>query len=203
MSDDHTPKIIVDDDWKSQARAEKERLAKQAAEKAARPAPFGAPPAAASPPGTKPSAPRAAEAAPAGVDGDDEDAGPVQFDDLIRLLATQALMYLGAFPDPQTGRAVVALDVAKVNIDLLAILEEKTKGNLTEDEAAVLKGTSHELRMQYVEVARAIQRAVAEGRLGADGTIRPAAPPPGQPGIPGSGGPRGAEPRGPMPPLRG
>ncbi len=202
MSDDHTPKIIVDDDWKSQARAEKERLAKQAAEKATRPAPFGAPPAAASPPGAKPSAPRAAEAPPAGVEGDDEDAGPVQFDDLIRLLATQALMYLGAFPDPQTGRAVVALDVAKVNIDLLAILEEKTKGNLTEDEAAVLKGTSHELRMQYVEVARAIQRAVAEGRLGADGTIRPAGPAPGQPGIPGSG-PRGAEPRGPMPPLRG
>lgn len=134
MSDDQTPKIIVDDDWKSQARAEKEKL------KASEPA--------------KPNAERA-------------DAMPekIGFEHLVEVLATQALAYLGAYPDPQTGRAMLAPDLAKLHIDLLGVLEEKTRGNLTEDESRKLKGILHELRMQFVEISKAIAKAVQEGKI--------------------------------------
>lgn len=160
MSDDTQPKIIVDDDWKSEARKEKERLAEES---------------------------KSAKASGEGKPGADE---PLGFIDLIRMFATQALMYLGAFPDPQTGKAVVALDVAKMNIDLLAILEEKTKGNLSEDESSLLSGALNDLRMQYVEIAKAVQQAQAEGRIGADGTIGGGLGGPGAagPGAPGAGG---------------
>lgn len=167
MSDQ--PKIIVDSDWKSQARAEKERLA-AAEQKPARPTP-AAPPA----PGA---APGAAPAKDAG--------GPQQiqadFEELIRLLASQALLYMGAFPDPETGRAVVALDYARLNVDLLGMLEEKTKGNLSEQESTLLTRTLYELRMQYLEVAKAVAKAVEEGRVtrmaaGGAGEARRPAPP--------------------------
>ena len=94
-------------------------------------------------------------------------------------------MYLGAFPDPQTGQAMVALDVAKLNIDLLAVLQEKTRGNLAEDEQERLDGTVSELRVQFVEVAKAVKQASDEGRL----QQSPGGPGPG-PG-PGMGPPMG------------
>ncbi|USN98143.1 MAG: DUF1844 domain-containing protein [Phycisphaeraceae bacterium] len=144
MADGDQPKIIVDDDWKSQARAEKAKLAEEAKAQQAEPEAGGLP-------------------------------EKIGFIDLIRLLATQALMYMGAFPDPQTGKAMVALDIAKMNIDLLGVVEEKSRGNLSDDEKKMLEGTLHELRMQYVEIARAIQKAADEGRIGPDGTMRPPA----------------------------
>ncbi len=153
MADGDQPKIIVDDDWKSQARAEKAKLAEEVKAK------------------------EVAGAAPP-----DE----IGFTDLIRLLATQALMYMGAFPDPQTGKAMVALDIAKMNIDLLGVVEEKTRGNLSDDEKKMLEGTLHELRLQYVEIARAIQKAADEGRIGPDGTMQAPSPAPGTPGAPGA-----------------
>lgn len=147
------PKIVVDADWKAQARAEKERLAS-----AEKPAPAA--------PGAKPAA-----GAPEPVEA--------TFEELVRLLATQTLMYLGAFPDPETGRAVVALDYAKLHVDLLAVLEQKAKGNLTPQEQSMLTRVLHELRMQYVEVARAVAKAVEEGRVAraGPGGVQPVAPP--------------------------
>ncbi|MFM9996308.1 MAG: DUF1844 domain-containing protein [Phycisphaerales bacterium] len=144
------PKIIVDTDWKAQAQAEKEKLT--AAEK----------------PAARSAAPAPTAGAPAGQ-GPGGETIEASVDELIRLLATQALMYLGAFPDPETGRAVVALDYAKLHIDLLGILEQKTKGNLTEQEGTMLTRALHELRMQYVEVAKAVAKAVQEGRVSKSG----------------------------------
>ena len=141
MADGDQPKIIVDDDWKSQAQAEKEKLAEQSK------ADEGAPK-----PGELPE--------------------KIGFTDLVRMFATQALMYMGAFPDPQTGKAVVALDVAKMNIDLLGVLEEKTKGNLDKDEQSLLDESVVALRSQFVEITRMIDQAQAEGRIGPDGTLR-------------------------------
>ncbi|MCL4221894.1 MAG: DUF1844 domain-containing protein [Phycisphaerales bacterium] len=138
MSDDQTPKIIVDDDWKSQARAEKERL------KASEP----------------PRAPARQEPEEGG--GVPEKIG---FEHLLEVLATQALMYLGAYPDPQTGRAVLAPDLAKLHIDLLGVVEEKTRGNLTPDEKRKIDGILHELRMQFVEISKAIAKAIEEGKI--------------------------------------
>lgn len=134
MSDPQAPKIIVDDDWKSSAKAEKEKLAAAEREKAEQgQGPMGLP----------------------------EKLG---FKELISLFATQALMYLGAIPD-QSGRAMVSLEVAKLNIDLLAVVQEKTKGNLSEQEQEMIDGTLSELRMQFVEVARAVDKAAADGTL--------------------------------------
>ncbi len=139
MSDE--PKIIVDSDWKSQAQAEKDRLAAKAQESK-----------------PKSSDPAAGHPGP----GDEH---PADFLELIRLLASQALLYLGAIPDPQTGRAILAPDMARFNIDLLGVLEEKTKGNLSEEESKILTSTLYELRLQYVEISRAIDKAIAEGRI--------------------------------------
>lgn len=134
MSDPDTPKIIVDDDWKSSAKAEKEKLA--AAEKE-----------------------KAEQAGAAG--GIPEQLG---FKELISLFATQALMYMGAIPD-QSGRSMVSLEVAKLNIDLLAVVKEKTKGNLSDEEQQMIDGTLNELRMTFVEVAKAVEQAAADGTL--------------------------------------
>lgn len=155
MTDENQPpKLIVDDDWKSQAQAEKQRLAEKEAQAQAKKQGSGG-----------------------GQGGIPEELG---FTDLIQVMATQALSYMGAFPDPQTGKAMVALDLARLHIDLLSVIEEKTKGNLTEDEAATLKGTLHELRTQFVEISKYLQQAAAEGKLEQMG--QPGGQPGGMPG---------------------
>lgn len=134
MSDQETPKIIVDDDWKSSAKAEKEKLAAAAKEKAKNTNAAGGLP---------------------------EQLG---FKELISLFATQALMYMGAIPD-QSGRSMVSLEIAKLNIDLLGVVQEKTKGNLSDEEQEMMDGTLNELRMQFVEVVKAVEKAEADGTL--------------------------------------
>jgi len=152
------PKIIIDSDWKSQAQAEKDKLA---AGSKAKPASPSAPSATAPATGT----PASASQGPDAAEDLDAENRPIGIQDLVSLLVTQALMYLGAMPDPQTGRAVVAPEYAKLHIDMLAVLEEKTKGNLTEKESQLLSRAVQELRLEFVEVAKAIQKAVAEGKL--------------------------------------
>ncbi len=135
MADPHEPKIIIDTDWKAQAQAEKEKLA--AREAASRPAAQG-------------------------------EAGERQytpFEDLVSLLVAQTLSYMGAFPDPRTGQAVVSLEYAKMHIDMLGALEEKTRGNLTEAEQKMLQRTLTELRMEFVEVSKALAEAVKQGKV--------------------------------------
>ncbi|MBX3386010.1 MAG: DUF1844 domain-containing protein [Phycisphaeraceae bacterium] len=133
---DSAPKIVIDSDWKSQAQAEKERLA--AAERSKAPMSRSA---------GDPAVPQ---------EGDGEGLPEANFKALIGTLITNALMYLGAFPDPQSGRAMVAPEYAKFHIDLLGVLQEKTKGNLTEEEQQDIDHSIRELRMQFVEVMRAV-----------------------------------------------
>jgi hypothetical protein len=166
MAEPEQPKIIIDTDWKSQAQAEKERLSK--ATKPQTPAPG---PSAAAAPG----APGEASDAPGEGPKIPEKVG---FRELVSLLISQAIAYLGGYPDPRTGQAMVALDLAKLHIDLLGVLEEKTKGNLTENESKLLQRALQELRMEFVEVARAVERAVTEGRAKTvGGGADPGAPP--------------------------
>lgn len=186
------PKLIIDSDWKSQAQAEKEKLAAQERERAAKQqqqAQAGFPGSAAG---------GMAAGGGVGAGGGPDDRMPeASFDELIRMFILPTLTYLGAFPDPETGRAVVALDVAKLHIDLLALLETKTKGNLTADESSALTRVLHELRLQFVETSKAVAKAMQEGRVSrgggpggfagggvmpATGPIPPAAP--ASPGIP-------------------
>ncbi len=106
----------------------------------------------------------AEKAAPKAAEGA-EDNRPIGFEDLVGMLATQSLSYLGYVPDPYTGQAMVSLEYAKLNIDLLGVLEIKTKGNLSETEKASLEKTVSQLRAAFVEVSYAVAKAVKEGKI--------------------------------------
>ncbi len=117
MSDD-APKIHIDDDWKSEAAAEKERLAEQVESK---------------------------------------EAGPIPeptFIEIVQTLAMQAMVGLGGMQGPSGQPIPANLDLAKHFIDMLDVLEKKTKGNLEQNEQEILDTTLHQLRLAYVEVVR-------------------------------------------------
>ncbi len=98
------------------------------------------------------------------------------FTELVNLLASQAIMSMGQ-RDPQTGQVYIALEMAQFNIDLLAELETKTKGNLTEEESTRLTQILSELRMIYVDTAKAVEQAMKEGKVA---PVSPEAPNPEQ-----------------------
>ncbi|WP_425615924.1 DUF1844 domain-containing protein [Anatilimnocola sp. NA78] len=75
---------------------------------------------------------------------------PASFIVLVQTLATQASVALGVISDPRTNKPEVNLDLAKHFIDTLALLEGKTKGNLTSDEASLLSAATSQLQMAYV-----------------------------------------------------
>lgn len=72
---------------------------------------------------------------------------------LISTLTTQAFFSMGAFKVEGQDDREPDLELAKYNIDMLETLEEKTKGNLSEDEAKVLAETLNQVRMAYVKIA--------------------------------------------------
>jgi hypothetical protein len=78
---------------------------------------------------------------------------PASFSFLVATLAAQAATALGLAPDPD-GKTETNLELAKHFIDTLGLLEEKTKGNLTADEAALLTQSTTQLRMAYVGVQK-------------------------------------------------
>ncbi len=75
----------------------------------------------------------------------------INFLTFIFSLNSSVLMNLGVIEDPGTGRKTKNLPMAKQTIDILGMLEEKTKGNLIDDEASMLKNILYELRMLYVK----------------------------------------------------
>ncbi len=156
-ADSNEPKLIIDTDWKAQAQAEKEKLA-QTVKPAAKPA-------------AGPNPTPGAGSSPAGALGDPsagappEADQPASFDELVRMLAMQALTFLGEIPDPQSGQRLFAPEYARRFIDMIGILEEKTKGNLSKEEDEGLRGVAADLRMAYVELSKAVAKAVAEGKI--------------------------------------
>ncbi|MBA7687436.1 hypothetical protein ES703_95899 [subsurface metagenome] len=119
-------KIIIDEDWKNQAQKEKEILAAQ--EKVEKEKE------------TEQKARR--EPLPQG-----------NFAALVSMLVTQALFALGAVRFEGQKEKEPDLELAKYNIDMLETLQEKTKGNLSEEEKKVLETTLNEVRMAYVKIA--------------------------------------------------
>ena len=75
---------------------------------------------------------------------------PASFPMLVSTLATQALVALGQLADPLAGQPMLNLPIARHFIDTLALLEQKTKGNLSADESAMLTEVLHQLRMAFV-----------------------------------------------------
>jgi hypothetical protein len=78
----------------------------------------------------------------------------VDFATFVLSLNHSALVHLGVAPDPVSGQSEVNLPLARQTIDLLALLQEKTKGNLTGEEERILEQILYELRLRYVETAR-------------------------------------------------
>lgn len=75
----------------------------------------------------------------------------IDFTTFVMSLNASALLHLGVVADPATGAKHRNLPLAKQTIDILGMLEEKTKGNLTEDEARLLGNLLHDLRMRFVK----------------------------------------------------
>jgi hypothetical protein len=78
----------------------------------------------------------------------------IDFTTLILSLSHSALLHLGDAPDPASGEVQVNLPMARQSIDLVAMLQEKTRGNLTGDEERMLSQALFDLRMRYVEVTK-------------------------------------------------
>ncbi len=74
----------------------------------------------------------------------------ITFSTFIVSLNAAVLANLGIIDEPGTGRRTKNLSLAKQTIDVLAMLEEKTRGNLTHDEATMLKSILYDLRIIYV-----------------------------------------------------
>lgn len=78
----------------------------------------------------------------------------VDFLNLVVSMSHSALLHLGDAPDPVTGAREKDLPLARQTIDLLAMLQEKTHGNLSGEEERVLTQAIYDLRMRFVEVAQ-------------------------------------------------
>ena len=83
------------------------------------------------------------------------------FVQLVMMLSSSALQQMGKLVDPQAKKAQVNLEAAQATIDLLDMLEAKTKGNLDQDEARMLRDTLMSLKMNFVETTEAAAGAPA------------------------------------------
>jgi hypothetical protein len=102
-----------------------------------------------------------------------------RFIEFVMMQAQNAALFLGQIPNPQTGQGEVNLDLAKMFIDQLAMIQEKTRGNLTNEEAAVLRNTLSNLQMAFVEVSQ--NKGGSSPAAPASTPVEaPAAPPPEQ-----------------------
>lgn len=125
MTEPEEPKLIIDEDWKTQVQREKEQLKTtpspqdQAAEKNS-----------------------SGEALPQPPEA--------SFPLLVHTLATQAMAALGQIPDEHGNPLPVSFEYAKHFIDMLGMVEEKTKGNLSDDESSFLSEALHGLRLVFV-----------------------------------------------------
>ena len=126
-------KIHIDADWKAEAQADKVKLAAKEAEAAEQ-----------------------AASTPKGFP-------PADFKGLMGLLASQAIMGLGAMQDPEGRGLMIDLDGARYAIDMLVVLQEKTEGNLSDEESKELDTIIPELRSRYVQITELMAQQAAGG----------------------------------------
>lgn len=79
---------------------------------------------------------------------------PMEFSTFVLSLATSAQVHLGAIPNPVSGKQEPALELAKQTIDILGILKDKTKGNLSAEEDRLFEHVLFDLRMMYVDATK-------------------------------------------------
>jgi len=97
-----------------------------------------------------------------------------RFIEFVMMQAQNAALFLGQIPNPQTGQGEVNLELAKMFIDQLGMIQEKTRGNLTNEETAVLRNTLSNLQMAFVEVSQQTR----DGKPAASSPPEPSAEPP-------------------------
>lgn len=100
---------------------------------------------------------------------------------LVEELSLRAMLALGQLQNPATGEVYFDLGAAKYSIDLLGVLEQKTKGNLDPTEKAALADVLHTLRLVFVQASRNPPVASDPGGLPGGGRAAPGEGPPGGP----------------------
>ena len=125
MADDQGKKLIIDDDWKQEAQREKELLVQKEKHKQESDEAYG-------PSGTLP---------------------PADFSSLVSMLGTQAFYAMGFIRAREDEEPVQDLLMAKYNIDLLGVLQDKTQNNLSDEELKLLEETLQQLRMAFVQAS--------------------------------------------------
>ncbi|HOJ68068.1 MAG TPA: DUF1844 domain-containing protein [Candidatus Hydrogenedentes bacterium] len=167
---DSGPNLFVDEDWKARAQREKEELARRLAADAGRDAPGSSGSAATTGGVGNARTPADARTAPTGAPDAPEGNVDPYFEMLMGSLATQAMFALGMISQG-ADRVVVNLDQARLTIEMLLMLREKMKGNLTPGEATLLNDTVAELqqifiaRMQQIEAQAMRQAGIDPERL--------------------------------------
>lgn len=152
----------VDEAWKEQVAKEKETARQVRRQEVPAPPLEGGtagapPPGGGVVPGAGPEVPFTPEEAPEPPPGDaggEEDPDGALFESFLQGLAMQASMCLGAMPDPRTGLVHEDLGQAKHLIDIIGMLERKTRGNLGGREAQMMQMLTQDLRMAYVQRAQ-------------------------------------------------
>ena len=86
------------------------------------------------------------------------------FENLIRMLGSNAAMVLGAYADPRTGQPVIDPDAARELIDMLDALHEKTKGNLAPEEDSMLLDLVGKLKLTYLEINQALAAQATQAK---------------------------------------
>src|SRR5213595_2414014 len=101
-----------------------------------------------------------------------------RFIEFVMMHAQNAALFLGQIPNPKTGEPEINLDLARMFIDQLEMIQEKTRGNLTNEETMVLRNTLSNLQMAFVEASGGARPPSAPAT-----TAQPEAPqpPPSQP----------------------
>jgi hypothetical protein len=100
-----------------------------------------------------------------------------RFIEFVMMQAQNAALFLGQIPNPQTGQGEVNLELAKMFIDQLGMIQEKTRGNLSNEEATVLRNAISNLQMAYVEVAEHMSKGGGQSGAPAEAAESSAAPP--------------------------
>jgi hypothetical protein len=86
------------------------------------------------------------------------------FENLVRMLGSNAAMVLGAYADPRTGQPVIDPEAARELIDMLDALHEKTRGNLAPEEDEALLDLLGKLKMTYLEINQAMAKQNAQAK---------------------------------------
>ena len=137
MSTDETPdqpsETSADEDWKEKIKAEDAALEQKLKDDASQEETPSS--------GTEKAPPSA----------DETVFPPADFSMIVATFSTQAMLAMGLFPNPVTNKIETNSSLASHCVDMLGVVEEKTKGNLTPDETTLLDTTLHQLRIAFIE----------------------------------------------------